>query len=131
MKVQPLLSPSGLWLGDYPTLPLDGERFCRSLRKIVKGLFYLIRKQPFPADGQIGIIGQLCVETEPLIDTIEEDLSPTFDFGDDVFEWRFSQTKDGITMWKFAFYRSVVFYALGFENAENWQALFGAVEAPQ
>ena len=131
MKIQPLLSPSGLWLGDYPTLPLDRERFCRSLFKIVKALFYLIRKHPFPADGQIGVIGQLCAETKPLIDMIEENLSPTFDFGDDVFEWRFSETKDGITMWKLAFYRSVVFYAIGFEKAEDWQALNGSVEGPQ
>jgi hypothetical protein len=124
MKVQPLVSLSGLWLGDYPTLPLDGERFCRSLFKIVKGLFYLVRKEPFPADGQIGVIGQLCAETEPLIGMIEENLfPPTFDFGDDVFEWRFSQTKGGITMWKLAFYRSVVFYAVAFEKPEDWHAL--------
>jgi hypothetical protein len=131
VKIQPLMSTAGLWLGDYPTLPLDGERFTRSLFKIVKGLFYLIRKHPFPADGQIGVIGELCADTKPLIDTIEENLSPTFDFGDDVFEWRFGQTKDGITMWKLAFYRSVVFYAIGFEKAEDWQALTGLNKGPE
>jgi hypothetical protein len=55
-----------------------------------------------------------------LITSIEEHLfTPTFGFGDDVFEWRFSQTRDGITMWKLVFYRSVVFYACGFENADD------------
>ncbi len=131
VKVQPLMSPSGLWLGDYPTLPLDGERFSRNLFKIVRGLFYLIRKSPFPADGGIEIIGELRAETKPVIDTIEENLSPTFDFGDDVFEWRFCQTRDGITMWKLAFYRSVVFYAIGFEKAEDWQALTDSDEGPE
>lgn len=131
VKVRPLLSPAGLWLGDFPTLPVDGDRVCRSLFKIVKGLFYLIRKQPFPKDGQIGIIGQLNSDTQPLIGLIEENLSPTFDFGDDVFEWRFSQTKDGLAMWKLAFYRTVVFYAVGFDKPELWQAIMESLEAPQ
>jgi hypothetical protein len=39
-------------------------------------------------------------------------------FGGRVFEWRFSQTKDGLTMWKLMFYRTVVFYACGFEHAD-------------
>lgn len=130
VEVHPLVTPSGLWLGNYPTMPLDGDRFHRSLFKIIGGLFYLIRKQPFPNDGQIGIVGELCAESKPLIDTIEENLfPPTFTFGDDVFEWRFSQTRDGITMWKLAFYRSVVFYAYGLEYAEDWEALKTAVEA--
>jgi len=53
------------------------------------------------------VVGQLNSRTQPLIDSIEENLfPPTFDFGDNVFEWRFSQTKDGITMWKLMFYRT-------------------------
>ena len=120
MTIQPMWSPSGLWLGNFPVLPLDIERFQRSLLKIVKGLFFLIRKSPFPASGRIILVGQLNARTQPLIASIEEHLfPPTFDFGDDVFEWRFSQTKDGITMWKLMFYRTIVFYACGFENAHD------------
>jgi hypothetical protein len=111
-----------LWLGDYPSIPLDGERFCGSLTKIVKGLFFMIRKQPFPRDGQIGIISQLCAETKPLVTMIEENLSPVFNYGDEVFEWQFAQNREGVTMWKLAFYRSVVFYAVGFETPVDWQA---------
>ncbi len=80
------------------------------------GLFYLIRKQPFPATGKIGIIGHLDRDTKPLIDFLEANSTPTFDFGDDVFEWRFLQTRWGFSGWKLAFYRSVVFYALAFET---------------
>jgi hypothetical protein len=124
MTLQPEFSSSGLWLGNRPVMPLDADRFNQSLRKIVKGLFFKIRKQPFLARGTIGVIGQLTPETKPMIDLIEASLlSPTFSFGDDVFEWRFCQTRDGITMWKLAFYRSVVFYALGLEDAETWRAL--------
>jgi hypothetical protein len=120
MKVQPMFSPSGLWVGDWPVLPLDRDRFSRSLLKIVKGLFFKIRKQPFPKSGQVGIVGQLTGETKPLLDMIEDHLfPPTFSFGDDVFEWWFCQTRDGITMWKMAFYRSVVFYAWGIQSAED------------
>ncbi len=120
VRMHPLLSPSGLWLGNYPVLPLDVERFNRSLSKILRALFFLLRKRPFPASGQIGLVGQFNSETRPLINMIEENLfPPTFDFGDDIFEWRFSQTGDGITMWKLIFYRSVAFYACGFENGAD------------
>jgi hypothetical protein len=118
MTVRPMWSPCGLWLGNYPVLPLDLERFQRSLVKIVKGLFFLIRKVTFPSQGRILVVGQLNPGTFPLIESIEKHLlPPTFDFGDDVFEWRFCQTHDGITMWKLIFYRSVVFYASGVEHA--------------
>jgi hypothetical protein len=120
MTIQPMWSPSGLWLGDFPVLPLDIERFQRSLLKIVKGLFFLMRKSPFPASGRIILVGQLNAQTQPLISSIEGHLfPPTFDFGDDVFEWRFGHTRDGLTMWKLMFYRSVVFYACGFEHADD------------
>ena len=131
MKIRPLLTPAGLWLGDYPALPLDGERYCRSLVKIIKGLYFLIRKHPFPADGQIVNCAHLCAETLPLINLIEENLSPTFDFGDDVFEWRFGQNKEGVTMWKLSFYRSVVYYAIGFDKMVDWQAEIESRKAPQ
>lgn len=120
--VRPMRSPSGLWLGDYPVLPLDVERFSRSLRKVVKGLYFLIRKAPFPTSGEILLIGQLNPETWPLIVELEKQLfPPTFDFGDDVFEWRFSQRTDGRTLWKLMFYRTVVFYAVGTESQDDAQ----------
>lgn len=119
-RIQPLLSSSGLWLENRPVLPLDVERFNRGLLKVVKGLFYLIRSKPFPPSGRIALVGVLNTETKPLIDTIEQSLCPpTFNFGDDVFEWRFSQTQDQITMWKLIFYRSVAFYACAFENGSD------------
>ncbi len=118
LKVQPMFSPSGLWLGNFAALPLDRARFDRNLQKIIKGLYFLICKQRFPVDGQIRIIGNLDDTTWESVRFIEQHLfPPTFDFGDDVFEWRFAQTKDGASVWKLAFYRSVVFYALAFEEA--------------
>jgi hypothetical protein len=113
---RPLHTPSGIWLGNYPTLKFDLNRFERNLRRVTLGLFYLIRKQPFPATGKIGILGQLDQQTKPLIDLLEANFTPTFDFGDDVFEWRFLQTRWGFSAWKLAFYRSVVFYSLAFET---------------
>jgi hypothetical protein len=113
---QPLFTPSGIFLGNHPTFTLDRSRFERSLRKIVKGLFYLIRKQPFPAEGEIGILGQLTRETKPFIEFLEQNFNPKFDYGDDVFEWTFFQTKWGLSTWKMAFYRSTVFYGLAFEK---------------
>ncbi len=130
--ISPLFTPSGLWVGDFPTLSLDVDRLNRSLFKVIKGLYCLIRKQAFPADGQIGLIGEYVAETKPLIELIEEHLFPaTFDFGDDVFEWRFCQTETGITMWKIAFYRSVVFYAYGVEKREMLDELNAAIEAKE
>jgi hypothetical protein len=120
VKIQPMFSPSGLWLGNFPVLPLERERFERRLQKIIKGLYFLIRKRAFPTDGEINIIGHLNARTRELVSFIEASLfAPTFNFGDDVFEWRFSQTTDGALLWKLAFYQSVVFYATAFERAPS------------
>jgi hypothetical protein len=35
------------------------------------------------------------------------------------FEWRFSRTKDGLTVRELMFYRTVMFYACGFEYADD------------
>ena len=116
MTVQPMFTPSGLWVGNFPVLPLDRERAERSLRKIIKGLYAALHKHPFPADGKIVIFGQLCDTTR----FIEQHLLPqAFSFGDDVFEWQFAQTRDGASLWKLAFYRSVVFYGLAFESTDE------------
>ena len=61
----------------------------------------------------------IIVETA-VIEFIEQNLlPPTFSFGDDVFEWLFCQTREGLTMWKLSFYRSVVFYAIAAEDAAS------------
>jgi hypothetical protein len=116
VRVQPMFTPSGICLGHLPTLTLDADRFERSLRKIVKGLYYLIKKRSFPRDGEIAILAHADEDTWDLICFVEQYLSPVFNYGDDVFEWRFFQTHDGVTGWKLAFYRSVVFYALTFDE---------------
>jgi hypothetical protein len=104
-------------------MPPDG-RFSQKVHlKIVKGLYFLIRKQPFPSDGAISIVGLLNESTKPLVDFIEQNLlPPTFSFGDDVFEWRFCQTHEGMTMLRLSFYRIVVFYAVAADDAEVFRA---------
>jgi hypothetical protein len=111
-----LFGPSGLWIKNLPTLTVDCDRLARSLRKIIKGLYYLIKNRPFPSAGEIAIIAEAHEDNWELLCFIEEHLTPVFDFGDDVFEWRFLQTLDGVTGWKLAFYRSTVFYAVAFDE---------------
>jgi beta-galactosidase GanA len=131
VKMADVWSPNGLWLGQRPTLPLDGKRIDRSLVKIVKGLYYLIREAPLPPDSYIELIGSLMPKNWPLIQAIERQLSPAFNYGDTVFEWSFAQRRDGVTMWKLAFYQSVAFYALVLDHqAQHAIGMEGGEHAP-
>jgi hypothetical protein len=116
VKDQPMYTPSGLWIGNAPMFPLEKVRFDRNLQKIIKGLYFLIRKAPMPAGCDIKIIGHLNQGLLEFVQFLEQNFSPVFNFGDDVFEWRFFHTRDGAMGWKLAFYRSVVFYAVVFTN---------------
>lgn len=118
-RIRPMYSACGQWLGSYPMLEVDADRVDRSLRKVFKGLYYIIKRKPFPKDGELLIISELNAQTKDAIDAIEKHLNPTFSFGDDIFEWSFFQTRDGITGWRVAFYRSVLFYALGIDPVSN------------
>jgi hypothetical protein len=126
---RPVRSATGLWLGNMPTVPLDLERLDRSLRKIVKGLYYLVRRNPFPATGRIIVIGQMNARTSEIMQAIEDySHPPTFNYGDDVFEWRFAQNRDGLTLWRMNFYRSVTYFALGFDDGSDVPADFFSLE---
>lgn len=74
-KVKPLFTPSGLWLGDFPVLPIEIMRYNRSLFKIVKGLYYALHKKPFPSNGRISVIGQMNAQTMPLVIMLEKSFS--------------------------------------------------------
>jgi hypothetical protein len=129
VKTRSVRSPAGLWVADYPTVPLDVERLNRSLRKIVKGLYCRVRNNPFPAAGRIIIIGQMNARTSAIMEAIEEYAHPpTFDYGDDVFEWKFGQNREGLTLWRMNFYRSVSYFACGFDDGSDVPADFLSLE---
>ena len=113
-------TPAGTWLGNYPVLPLNVERINRSLRRIIKGLYYARGGVPFPKLGHIEIIGN---PTLAVMKVFEQNLDDAlFSFGDTVFEWEFTADANGTTLWKLIFYRSVVFYAIAIENPERMES---------
>ena len=50
MRFEPLHTRGGIYLGDFPTFPIDGERFNKIMETLVRGLYYDARRQRFP-DG--------------------------------------------------------------------------------
>ena len=50
MQYKPLHTRGGIYLGDYPTFPIDEQRFKKIFETLVRGLYYDARKQRFP-DG--------------------------------------------------------------------------------
>lgn len=49
-RLEPLRTRAGIYLGDYPTFPIDEERVKTIFETIVRGLYYDARRQRFP-DG--------------------------------------------------------------------------------
>src|SRR5258707_19229 len=49
-RIAPMYSPGGVYLGDYPSIPLEGERINETFETIARGLYFQLRGQRFP-DG--------------------------------------------------------------------------------
>jgi hypothetical protein len=49
-RLAPMYTPSGIYLGDFPSFSLDGERINETFKTIARGLYYKLRNQRFP-DG--------------------------------------------------------------------------------
>lgn len=48
VRMSPLHTSGGIYLGHYPSVPIDGERVNETVRTMVRGLYYKLKKQRIP-----------------------------------------------------------------------------------
>jgi hypothetical protein len=107
MAHRPLYTPGGIYLGDYPTVPLDGPRLLGALSLIVRGLYFQLVKRVFP-DGYTFDIRRVHQLSIPLAwaSMQKARANGPYRLGEDVFVCMFFYaTEDpGITFWLLSFY---------------------------
>jgi hypothetical protein len=110
LKVRPVVTQSGLYLGEHPSFEIDWPRMRRALWNVMRGIHYSVRSEPMPQDVayKIMIIKQSnVVAYKQIIDM----MVPWQGFGDDVFACRyvFSPTQPGGMTCLMMFYKTRVF----------------------
>ena len=89
VKILPQLTPTGIYVGHVPVLPVDRERIDRVLYNVMRGVFYVVHKEPMPLDWQWGIGREHEIPTEE-IEKLSDQMGPAWHtFGDDVFACRY------------------------------------------
>jgi hypothetical protein len=48
--LKPRFTSSGIYIGHYPSFPIDGERLNQTFRTMIRGLYYRLRKIRLPDD---------------------------------------------------------------------------------
>jgi hypothetical protein len=109
MTYQPLTTPGGIYLGEFPTVPLDSDRLLKSIGFVVRGLYFGATRAVYPVGNGIEIrrVHQLSIAT------IWESMSSLtkrspFVMGDWVFACHFAYGSEDRTtsLWVMAFYRN-------------------------
>lgn len=121
---------SGLYLGDFPSAPIDGEKLQREMEFIVRGLTYKMSKERIPNDYSIRMDR---VDPLHLARALETILSlgakGPFILGDRVVVmWRLPWSAYGMScVWMFIFYGAVMLRVF-VESPELTQALKASQE---
>jgi hypothetical protein len=111
MAYRPLNTPGGIYLGEFPTVPLDSDRLLTAIAFVVRGLYYSGANAPFPANYMMDIrrVHQLSIGTvwESIHNLTKR---PTFMLGDGVFacDVVYGSEDWSTTFWVLAFYRNFV-----------------------
>lgn len=128
LRLRPVISPGGLYLGKHPVFDVDGERINQVLRNVMKGIFCSVRGVPMPQDFVFGIYADpkfVMQRFKPVIDAMPANWSS---FGDDVFTCRYVfDEKKGVAMASLMrFYMNRVFF--GFAHPADMSKYLAAEE---
>ncbi len=89
LRLVPLFTPSGLYVGRTPVFDVDWTRMERVLQNVVKGIYYTAVKAPLPAECLIRVIDVTGKELPKDVATLIEQMVGPQSFGDDVFVCRY------------------------------------------
>jgi hypothetical protein len=129
-----LVSPLGLYAGQTFSMKLEGERLERILQKIIKGMYWHIRKERVPNGYRVysHLIGrqpgQYFQQTEQQILAF-----PEYVIGDQAFAYRYVMFDEipGLSVWRFEFYRTIGFMGYTIKPGETETVLLSIEDAPQ
>jgi hypothetical protein len=111
IRVAPQYNTAGLYLGDYPSAPIDGEKLQRAMAFIVRGLTFKSKKERIPDDYTITMdrIDPLNL-SRALENMMQLGASKPFVLGDKVVMiLRVPWANYGLScIWMFIFYRLVM-----------------------
>ncbi|MGO9111661.1 MAG: hypothetical protein ACLP9L_20745 [Thermoguttaceae bacterium] len=117
-RILPQLTPGGIYVGHAPVLPVDRERIDRVLYNVMRGVFYLVNKEPMPLDWQWGISREHELPPWELKNVSDQMGSAWHTFGDDVFACRYIFDYDRGAMQCFMrFYRRRIYIGGAFSVA--------------
>jgi hypothetical protein len=107
-------TPGGLYLGPSFTLRLDGERLKRIMTKIIKGMFWTLRKERLPDDYETYAHPVGAFPPDDARSATERNILPFREstIGNGAFAYRWVVLEDvdrNISAWRFVFYGSIAF----------------------
>ncbi len=110
---RPIVTPSGLLIGEMPGFEVDPTRIQRVLFNVMKGIYFTAQKTPMPLDFQLEVYDTQCIEEDPYRRTVES-MVPWQTFGDDAFMCRyrmFGKPTKGMAC-LMHFYKNRMFYGI-------------------
>ena len=75
-RTEPLFSKGGIYLGSYPTAPIDQERVSTMFHRVVRGLYYNARKQRLPGGYTVEVLRYLPHDFEAVLSEFYGKLHP-------------------------------------------------------
>lgn len=113
-KFEAMHTQGGIYLGHYPTVPLEAERINAAITMMVCGLYYSIRKQRIPDEYVFDVRRVPPWHASEEMRNMQQ-LSPGEGprlLGDRVFGcyFRYADADEYLTLWLLWFYESVFFY---------------------
>jgi hypothetical protein len=108
-QIKPLMSPGGVFLGEYPTFEVDENRINLIFEELIRGLYYHILKKPLPKNFTFELWGVQPHNYTKLIENFKA--IKTGKIGEFAFEyalWYSTETPER-TMWLLLFYEAILF----------------------
>jgi len=111
MSMKPFYTPGGIFLGNFPSYSVDGERITGIFDRIVRGLYYDARKQRVPSDYTVEVRRFYPWDFMNILDTFQRYHPNGPRIMGDVFGCMFLSAQEDpcSTLWLLWFYNSVVF----------------------
>jgi len=112
-RMMPVRTPGGIYLGDLPSLPLDGNRLNLELSMITKGLYFQIFKKRLPEDSRldIGRVDALLV-TQLWDRLVQPACNGPFAIGSNVFLFMFVIHSMGPMLMHWLFFNTSTFFVV-------------------
>ena len=111
-RVQPLYTPAGIYLGDFPMLRIDDSKLEKIFTWIVRGLYYDARKERIPDDYTFELVRYDPWDFKGVWQHVQQNLSPNGSVSlGDVFGCAYVAAAEDLftTWWFLEFYGSACF----------------------